>query len=245
MNIAIQPRTISRERVQTVNARELHGWLGSKRNFRDWIKDRIEKYGFTENEDFIKIPGAQNCAAGNAAPPIGGAGNRGASIEYHVSLDMAKELAMVERTTQGKKVRQYFIHAEKEFRKQSESRLNGEWRSARIEAATGYKAQSYFLRQTREAQGKSTETHHYTNEARLINWILSGQFKSLDRDGLTNFELRALERLQAHNSMRIIQEWSYQARKEELPQIFAAFKNSWRERIAGSHPMLALEGMPS
>ena len=235
MNITIQPRTISRERVQTVNARELHEWLQVKRDFSTWIAKRIEQYGFQENSEFIKF----------SAPPIGGAGNRGASIEYHVSLDMAKELAMVERTKRGKEVRQYFIQAEKEFRKQSESRLNGEWRSARIEAATGYKAQSYFLQQTREAQGKATATHHYVNEAKLINWILSGQFKSLDRDGLTNFELRALERLQAHNSMRIIQEWNYSMRKAELPQVFAAFKNSWRERIVGSHPQLALEGLPS
>lgn len=87
----------------TVNARELHGFLGVARDFSTWIKDRVEKYGFAENVDFIKI-----CRS-----PIPGTGNRGASTDYHISIDMAKELAMVENNAQGRRIRRYFIECER------------------------------------------------------------------------------------------------------------------------------------
>ena len=53
--IKIQPQTINGNAVETVSARELHTFVESKRQFADWIKNRIEKYGFVENQDFIKV----------------------------------------------------------------------------------------------------------------------------------------------------------------------------------------------
>ena len=41
--------------IQAVNARELHAFLGSKRQFTDWIKNRIEQYDFVENQDFTTV----------------------------------------------------------------------------------------------------------------------------------------------------------------------------------------------
>lgn len=87
----------------TVNARELHSFLDVGKKFADWIKDRIEQFVFVEGEDFTVI----------SQFPEMGSGNRGAKIEYHISLDMAKELSMVERSEKGKKARQYFIECEK------------------------------------------------------------------------------------------------------------------------------------
>ncbi|WP_410472066.1 antA/AntB antirepressor family protein [Faucicola mancuniensis] len=88
--------------IQAVNARELHGFLEVGRDFSNWIKDRIVKYEFTENVDYVRV--AKN-----------GVGiNQGFQpIDYYISLDMAKELAMVENNEQGKTARKYFIECER------------------------------------------------------------------------------------------------------------------------------------
>ncbi|WP_238149189.1 antA/AntB antirepressor family protein [Arsenophonus endosymbiont of Aleurodicus floccissimus] len=62
-------------------------------------KDRIEKYGFIENEDFATF--AEKTAKGRP------------SIEYAISINMAKKLSMVERNEKGKQARQYFIECER------------------------------------------------------------------------------------------------------------------------------------
>ena len=62
--IALNQSTINGELQQTVNARELHAFLESKQDFSTWIKNRIEQYGFVENQDFIsfhKKNGSQQC----------------------------------------------------------------------------------------------------------------------------------------------------------------------------------------
>ena len=120
MNFNITQRQIENNTVQTVNARELHGALGVGRDFSTWIKGRIERYGFKEDYDFVisskleefmfdsTVLVNQTCVRG---------GDR-KSIEYHVSLDMAKELAMVENNEKGRQARRYFIEAEKQFKQQ-------------------------------------------------------------------------------------------------------------------------------
>lgn len=92
--------------INTVNARDMHSFLEVGRDFSNWIKERIESFGFTENQDFVC---STNPANGN------GAGLRG-RIDYHLTLDMAKELSMVERNAKGKEARQYFIEVEKAAR---------------------------------------------------------------------------------------------------------------------------------
>ena len=87
---------------QTVTARELHAFLENRDHFSTWIKDRISQYGFVENQDFV-------IASGNSEA-IRGGHNR---LDYFLSLDMAKELSMVERNAKGKQARQYFIDCEK------------------------------------------------------------------------------------------------------------------------------------
>lgn len=102
--IPIEARQIDGEAIQTVNARDLHGFLEVGKDFSTWIKNRIEQYEFAENRDFATF---------EAAPQNGGAGNRGVRVEYALSLSMAKELAMVERNDKGKQARQYFIECER------------------------------------------------------------------------------------------------------------------------------------
>jgi len=94
--------TLAGAPTQLANARELHSFLGIGKMFANWIKDRIKQYGFQENQDYI-------CVA-----KTGNGENRGFQpIEYHISLDMAKELSMVERNAKGKQARRYFIECER------------------------------------------------------------------------------------------------------------------------------------
>lgn len=91
---------INGETQPLVNARELHAFLESKQEFANWITKRIEKYGFAIGQDFLTIL---------SKTPNGGR----PTTEYHTTLDMAKELSMVERNAKGKQARQYFIACEK------------------------------------------------------------------------------------------------------------------------------------
>ncbi|WP_373740187.1 antA/AntB antirepressor family protein [Neisseria sp.] len=90
------------------DARKLHDFLQVKSNFTTWIARRIEEYGFVENQDFLVF---QNWNTKNGQR----GGNRKAVSEYHITLDMAKELAMVERNEQGRAARRYFIECEKKL----------------------------------------------------------------------------------------------------------------------------------
>ena len=68
----------------------------------------------------------------------------------------------------------------------------------------------------READGKGTASYHYSNEARLVNWALSGEFKGLDRDQLSATELDALAELEIRNSLLIGRGMYYSHRKKAL-----------------------------
>ncbi|GAA0115232.1 ORF6C domain-containing protein [Clostridium senegalense] len=87
--------------VHLVNARELHEFLGNKRQFTDWIKQRIEQYGFEENQDYSI---SQFCEKGRP------------KTEYAITLNMAKELSMVENNEKGKEARRYFIECENKYK---------------------------------------------------------------------------------------------------------------------------------
>ena len=90
--------------IETCNARDLWIFLESKQKFADWIKNRIEKYEFIEGDGFITILGKTSEVGGRP------------TIEYYLSLDMAKELSMVENNEKGKQARRYFIDCEKKLK---------------------------------------------------------------------------------------------------------------------------------
>jgi len=91
--------------AQLVNGRELHEFLESKQHFADWIKDRIKDYQFMQDIDFRVI---HNFMKDDTA-----FGGKRKMVDYHLTLDMAKELSMVERNAKGKEARRYFIECEK------------------------------------------------------------------------------------------------------------------------------------
>lgn len=84
--------------IQSVNARELYYSLGVGRDFPTWIQERIGKYGFVEGQDF--------------SPEMGESTGGRPSIEYRLSVNMAKEIAMVENNDKGREIRQYLIKVE-------------------------------------------------------------------------------------------------------------------------------------
>lgn len=96
--------TLAGQPAQLCNARDLHAALEVGRDFSTWIKDRLAEYAFAEGEDFSVV----------TAPPIRGAGNRGKRTDYHLTLDTAKELAIVENNDIGRRIRRYLIALERQ-----------------------------------------------------------------------------------------------------------------------------------
>lgn len=91
-----------REGEPVVSGRALHYFLEVGTQYSKWI-ERMLEYGFVADEDFSSIL---------TKTPEGGR----PSTDHLLSLDMAKELAMIQRTARGKQARQYFIAVEKRAR---------------------------------------------------------------------------------------------------------------------------------
>lgn len=88
---------------QAVSARELHDFLEMTERFSSWF-DRMLAYGFSESSDFEK------CKTFNAS-------NRELE-DYFISIDMAKEISMIQRSDKGKQARQYFLECERKLKGQ-------------------------------------------------------------------------------------------------------------------------------
>jgi phage anti-repressor protein len=110
--IPVAARTVGSEPVQTVNARNLHAFLGVGAMFATWIKDRITKYEFAEGVDYL-VTVSKTGIRSNVT-----------TTDYFLTLDMAKEIAMVERNDAGKRARAYFIECERKLRAQPVLDLN-------------------------------------------------------------------------------------------------------------------------
>ena len=98
--ITVSSRTFAGKPTPAVNARKLHEFLSVQSNYRDWIKNRITSYQFEKGVDFLC---AKNLSDSRAT-------------DHFVTLDMAKELAMVERNDKGRQARRYFIDCEKRLK---------------------------------------------------------------------------------------------------------------------------------
>lgn len=96
--------TLNDNHEPVVSGRQLHETLGVKTRYNDWFNRMIE-FGFTENEDYLAITQKRVTAQGNATH----------QTDHVIKLDMAKEIAMIQRTDKGKQVRAYFIQIEKDY----------------------------------------------------------------------------------------------------------------------------------
>lgn len=88
----------------TLSARELHEFLGIGTQYTKWF-DRMSEYGFYENVDYQAISQKRLTAQGNETT----------YIDHEITLDMAKEIAMIQRSDKGKEVRQYFLELERRW----------------------------------------------------------------------------------------------------------------------------------
>ena len=96
--------TLNDNHEPVVSARQLHEALDVKTRYNDWF-NRMTEYGFIENQDYLAITQKRVTAQGNSTN----------QVDHIIKLDMAKEIAMIQRTERGKQVRQYFIQVEKDF----------------------------------------------------------------------------------------------------------------------------------
>lgn len=106
----------------------------------------------------------------------------------------------------------------------------GDWRKLRHQSASSFKVANDILKMVRQEQGKDTESHHYSNEARLVNWALQGQFKGLDRDALSSADLALLCHLEERNAVLIGRGLSYDQRKPMMKQ----YAMDWRLARGGA-----------
>ena len=103
--IQITKNTINNTEINSVNARELHSQLEVKKAFTTWIATALENAGAIENEDFIFLKSS-----------LEGSGYR---LDYILTLDIAKHIAMMSKVPKSKEIRDYFIQIEKEFYQQN------------------------------------------------------------------------------------------------------------------------------
>lgn len=90
-----------------VSGRDLHEFLEVNTQYTIWF-ERMKEYGFVENTDFVALNQKRLTAQGNKV----------AYTDHALTLDMAKEISMIQRTEKGKQARQYFIEVEKAFKEQ-------------------------------------------------------------------------------------------------------------------------------
>lgn len=93
--------TLNENHEPVVSARQLHAALGVTDRFSRWF-ERMLAYGFEENSDYVGCEIFHGLA-------------RKKVKDYIIKLDMAKEIAMLQRNEKSKEVRKYFIQVEKDF----------------------------------------------------------------------------------------------------------------------------------
>ena len=215
---------IGERETRIVSARALHTALDSKRDFTSWIKKRIADYGFTDGTDYQVV---ENLRSPNL---VSAKSRQQITHDYVITLNMAKELAMVERTEQGRAMRQYFIQCEEALQKvapQSVAALRKEL-AARITVASLFKPMCVALKLSRCEQGKATEPYHYTTESNLISRLVLGgltakQWATLNgydakkaRDHMSTAQPEHMAYLESSNITLIELGQDYQQRKAKL-----------------------------
>lgn len=217
-----------------VNARDLHNQLKSGRQFTDWIENRIRSYRLIENIDYTTI---------SRKYEIGGFTESKDILDYILTLDCAKQLAMVERTDIGALVRRYFIIIEKAFK----NRIN--WNNNRKNTLINCKELRGALITKREELLNGVPEwiangNLYSIEFSLLNTVILGmsatQYRKEHnissneqiRNYFTEDQLDDVERLERYDAQLIISQeiYSYEERKQILQTEYNRVKdrkNEW------------------
>lgn len=167
-------------------ARDLHSFIDTKRQFANWINERIENYDFIENQDYII-----ELVYTKGRP----------RKEYYVTLDMAKELCMVENNEKGRQARRYFIECEKRLKNLEQEQMQ----KLAFRQSLGYKSQL--------AQQKLK----YENEIKALKYDLEHKNELSFKRRLSNEELLELRKILARDyNILCMKEWEFSLFAEKI-----------------------------
>ncbi|AVS39439.1 phage antirepressor Ant [Campylobacter coli] len=168
------------------NVENLFCYLEVNSKFADWIKNRINQYDFIENQDYI----IKEVFTG-----------RRPRKEYYVTLDMAKELCMVENNEKGRQARRYFIECEKRLKNLEQEQMQ----KLAFRQSLGYKSQ---LKQQKEK---------YENKIKALQYDLEHKKELSFKRKLSKEELLELRKILARDyGMLCIKEWEMSLVAEKI-----------------------------
>ncbi|EMB5543456.1 antA/AntB antirepressor family protein [Campylobacter coli] len=168
------------------NVENLFCYLEVNSKFADWIKNRINQYDFIENQDYI----IKEVFTG-----------RRPRKEYYVTLDMAKELCMVENNEKGRQARRYFIECEKRLKNLEQEKME----KLAFHQSLGYKSQ---LKQQKE---------HYENKIKALKYDLENKNELSFKRKLSKEELLELRKILARDyGILCIKEWEMSLVAEKI-----------------------------
>ncbi|HEF9072059.1 TPA: antA/AntB antirepressor family protein [Campylobacter coli] len=178
-------KTIGAE-INSANAREIFQFLNSEQEYANWIKNRISHYNFIENQDYII-----ELVYTKGRP----------RKEYYITLDMAKELCMVENNEKGRQARRYFIECEKRLKNLEQEKMQ----KLAFRQSLGYKSQ---LKQQKE---------HYENKIKALQYDLEHKKELSFKRKLSKEELLELRKILARDyGMICIKEWEFEFLAEKI-----------------------------
>ncbi|EPM5966052.1 antA/AntB antirepressor family protein [Campylobacter coli] len=168
------------------NVENLFCYLEVNSKFADWIKNRINQYDFIENQDYI----IKEVFTG-----------RRPRKEYYVTLDMAKELCMVENNEKGRQARRYFIECEKRLKNLEQEQMQ----KLAFRQSLGYKSQ---LAQQKEK---------YENKIKALKYDLENKNELSFKRKLSKEELLELRKILARDyGILCIKKWEMSLVAEKI-----------------------------
>lgn len=223
---ALLPILQSQDDSSTVNARELHKQLKSGQHFADWIKNRIEVYKLIKDVDYFTASYFYETVTNDIPPKK--------TINYILTLDCAKQLAMVERTDIGALVRRYFITIDKAFKNRMSWNRNRKNTLINCKELRG----ALILKREELLNGVPewiTSGNLYAIEFSLLNSVILGMSATQYRkehnisanDQIRNYftedQLDDVERLERYDAQLIISQeiYSYDERKQILQKEYS------------------------
>ncbi|WP_392558740.1 antA/AntB antirepressor family protein [Orbus mooreae] len=246
--VPVTESTINGKLQQTVSAKQLHACLNVGNDFSTWIKERINKYGFIKDDDYLVFDSSKNRNQSTKIEQLNkwetSRGGDRRSIDYHLTLNMAKELAMIENNEHVRAIRKYFIRCEEQLKQVAPAIQKKEIKrlKARLETINYSGPMCDALAEQRKALGKSANSHVFTNEFDMINRIVLGmpssKYKEAHnltgniRDNLTEFQLNHIAHLENANTTLINIGYDYHQRKAELIKLSHAYLIRHAEQVA-------------
>ncbi|EAK6255692.1 phage antirepressor Ant [Campylobacter coli] len=185
------------------NVENLFCYLEVNSKFADWIKNRINQYDFIENQDYI----IKEVFTG-----------RRPRKEYYVTLDMAKELCMVENNEKGRQARRYFIECEKRLKNIEAEQMQ----KLAFRQSLGYKSQ---LKQQKE---------HYENKIKALKYDLEHKKELSFKRKLSKEELLELRKILARDyGILCMKEWEMSLVAEKIGKdtVFEAVLNKLEKEL--------------